>query len=61
MKSKASSIIKGVGIGMAVGGATAMIGSTMMGKPSKRITKKNTAKAMRTVGQIIDNIQYMMK
>ena len=34
MKKKASAVIKGVGIGMIAGGATAVAGSMMMGSGS---------------------------
>ncbi|MCL2509315.1 MAG: hypothetical protein FWF05_09085 [Oscillospiraceae bacterium] len=63
-KSRASSIIKGVGIGMTIGGVSAMIGSNMVGRSSsmtKKNGKKSAAKAIKTVSDMLDNIQYMMK
>jgi len=60
MKNRGS-LMKGIGIGMAVGGITGLVGSSLMSKPAKRQTKRNVTKAMRTVGEMIDSIQYMLK
>ena len=59
MKVQSSSIAKGMAIGLAVGGATAMIGSAMMNKPTRKKAKKNAARAMKTVGNIVDNMSSM--
>ena len=59
MKNK-SSVMKGIGIGMAVGGIAGMVGSAMMGKPARRQSKKNVAKAMRTIGDMMDSIRGMI-
>ena len=60
-KSGSSSIAKSIGIGMALGGITGAVGSTVMGRGSMKSSKKTAAKAIRTVSDVLDNIQYMMK
>jgi len=63
-KSRTSSIMKGVGIGMTIGGVSAMIGGNMMSRGksmTKKNSKKSAAKAIKTVSDMLDNIQYMMK
>ena len=53
MKNTTSSIMKGVGVGMLVGGATALIGGSMKG--SKKINYKKMAnKAMKTANNLMD-------
>jgi len=56
-----ATILKVVGIGMAVGGTAALLSNSLMSRPAKRLTKKNTAKVMKTIGEVLDNIQYMIK
>ncbi|MEG1887697.1 MAG: hypothetical protein RR177_06160 [Oscillospiraceae bacterium] len=51
--------VKGVGAGMAAGAVMAVVGSTMIKK--KKSFSKTTGKAVRVVGDIMDNIQTMMK
>ncbi len=36
--------MKGIGIGMAVGGITGLVGSSLMSKPAKRQTKRNVTR-----------------
>ena len=53
MKSTTSSIMKGIGVGMLVGGATALIGGTM--KSSKKMNyKKRAHKAIKTANNLMD-------
>ncbi len=53
MKTSTSSIMKGVGVGMLVGGATAVIGGMMKG--SKKMNfKKMANKAMKTANDLMD-------
>lgn len=53
--------IKGIGLGVAVGSATALIGSSFMNGTSKRKIKKNANKALRTMSDIVGNAQSMMR
>ena len=59
-------IVKGVGLGIAAGAAVAAVSSKMMqGKKSAKARskemRKNTAKAVHTVGQLIDGVEHMLK
>ena len=51
----------GMGIGLAVGGTGAFIGSTMMSGSTKRMLKKKAAKTFKTMESLMDDIQYMFK
>ena len=51
--------VKGVGAGMVAGVAVAAT-SKMLMKNNKGV-KKNAGKAIRAVGDLIENVQYMMK
>lgn len=59
MKSQTTSMAKGLAAGLAVGAAAAMIGSRGL-KNSKHSTKKKVNAAMKSVGNIIDNVSSMM-
>ena len=53
-------IVKGVGLGIAAGAAVAAVSSKMMsGKKSAKA--RTTAKAVHTVGQLIDGVESMLK
>lgn len=53
-----SAVSKGVAVGAVVGTAAYM----MKAKKSKgRIMKKNATKAMKTIGNVMENVAYMMK
>lgn len=59
-------IMKGVGLGIAAGAAVAAVSSKMMeGKKSAKARTKemrrSTAKAVHTVGQLIDGVESMLK
>lgn len=56
---KTMSFIRGVGTGLAAGAVIATVGRNMM-KNRKNFAKK-TGKAMRAVGDFVENIQYMIK
>lgn len=58
MKKKASAVIKGVGIGMIAGGATAVAGSMMMSSGSSHKYRKMANKAAKTAGDIMDSISH---
>ncbi|MBQ7548995.1 MAG: hypothetical protein IJT03_04745 [Clostridia bacterium] len=55
MKSKTSKVMTGVGVGMLVGGATALLGGKMMGDKSSGY-KKLAKKAVKTVEDFIDGM-----
>ena len=66
MYKQTMNIVKGVGLGIAAGAAVAAVSSKMM--QGKRSTKartkemrKNTAKAVHTMGQLIDGVENMLK
>ncbi len=58
---KMKSVITGLGIGMAVGGA-AGFGISAMGNPSaKKMYKKKAAKALKAMETMFDDMQDMFK
>ena len=66
MYKQTMNIVKGVGLGIAAGAAVAAVFSKMMqGKKSAKARskemRKNTAKAVHTVGQLIDGVEHMLK
>lgn len=59
-------IAKGIGLGIAAGAAVAAVSAKMMnGKKSAKARSKemrrSTAKAVHTVGQLIDGVEHMLK
>lgn len=60
MTSKTSDIAKGVGIAMAVGSTAAIIGSTMMNSSSRKM-KRTMNRAVKTVENIVGEINSVMK
>lgn len=56
---KNHSFLKGMGAGMAAGITVAAVGSAMV-KNNKGL-KKTASKALRAAGDVMENIQYMMK
>ncbi len=54
--SKSMSVVKGMGIGLAVGTAAVVAGSAMMSKSSKRACRKNAVKCMKTVEGMLDSM-----
>lgn len=61
MNGKNMSALKGVTLGLAIGGATAMVGKSMMGNSSKRKIKKGAKEAMKTMTDVVNSAQKMMK
>lgn len=55
MKSSTSSIMKGIGVGMLVGGATALISGSMWGSGKSKY-KKMAKKAVKSAEQFMDSI-----
>lgn len=55
MQKKTSSVIKTVGFGMLAGGATAAMGSLIMGTSNHKY-RKMMNKAAKTAGNVIDSI-----
>ena len=60
MMKSTMNMVKGVGIGMLAGAAVTVVGSQMM-KTYKKHLKKSACKAMKTVSDVLDNVQYMFK
>ena len=54
--SKSMSVMKGMGIGLAVGTAAAVIGSAMMTKSSKKACRKNAIKCMKSVENTLNSM-----
>lgn len=54
--SKSMSIMKGMGIGLAVGTAAAVVGSKMMTKSSRRACRKNAIKCMKSVEDVLNSM-----
>lgn len=55
-----TSAVKGMAIGMVTGAAAYVVGSKVIGTDKRKI-KKNMNKTVKAVGNVIDNIGYMMK
>ena len=58
--SKKMSIVKGMGIGLAVGTAAAMVSSKMMTKSGKKAFRKNAAKCMKSMEDVMNGISSSM-
>lgn len=59
MSKRTSAIITTACVGMAAGAAAYMISGSNSSKAKK--LKKSTGRALRQVGDFIDNVSYMMK
>lgn len=59
MQTKASSLIKGIGIGM-LSGAAVTVTTWALTKNSHNVTKGST-KVIKAVGEVVDGIQTMFK
>ena len=55
MKTKTANVVTGIGVGMLVGGATAILGSAVMGN-KKMNYKKLAQKAIKGAEDFMDNI-----
>ncbi len=61
MSSKNMSMVKGLGIGLAVGTVAAVASSKMMTRSGKKACRKSAAKCMKTVEGMLDNISMLTK
>ena len=61
MTMNMKSIMTGITVGMALGGATAYIKGAMAGSSMKKAYKKKAAKAAKTMGHMLDDVQYLFK
>ena len=59
--STISAVVKGVTAGAVVGTATYMITTAPSRKKQMSSAKKSAGKALRAVGNVIENVSYMMK
>lgn len=56
-----TTMMKGLGAAMAVGGTIAAVGASMTGKSAaKRKMKKTAAKAIRTMDTLLDGVQHFV-
>ena len=60
MKNNNMKFLKGMGAGMLAGMAVMSVG-TMMFKTNKKSISKTAGKTMKAVGNIAENISYMLK
>ena len=58
---KTSEIIAGMGIGIAAGGAAALLGTTMGSSAKRRKAKKSMAKAYKSMQNVLGDMSYMFK
>ncbi|MFI3140712.1 MAG: hypothetical protein R3Y27_00210 [Clostridia bacterium] len=58
---KMNNVMLGVGAAMAVGSVATMAGSMMTGSSTKKMYKKKANKAMKSMGNMMDDLQYMFK
>ena len=61
MQSSGTSMAKGIGVGIAVGTAAAVMGTKLMSGTSKRARKRAITKCMKTAEDVVDGISSMMK
>ena len=55
------SVVKGVGIGMAVGGATAYVRGMIKGSGVKRMAKKRAKTVMKAASDLMGDMKYMFR
>ncbi len=55
------SIMKGIGIGMAVGGASAYVKGMMRGSGVKKMAKKKMSVAMKAADGLMNDMKYMFR
>ena len=60
MKNKSMSFLKGMGAGMLAGMTAVSVGALML-KADKKSISKTAGKTMKAVGNIAENISYMLK
>lgn len=54
-------IIKGISIGMAVGGTMAYVKGMMAGSGMKRMARKKTKAMIKAAGDLMGDMKYMFK
>ena len=59
MSKETMSFVKGMGMGLAAGVVTTVVGKAVI--DNKKSLVKKTEKAVKTVGEIMDNINGMLK
>ena len=59
MRRGAARVMKGVGTGIAVGMVVGTVGTALL--KGNKGAKKKASRAIRAVGDVIDNVQYMMR
>jgi len=59
MARSRNNFVKGMGAGMAAGAVMAIVGTTMV--KNKKSISKTTGKAVKVVGDLMDDIQMFMK
>lgn len=59
MNHSGMNFVKGIGTGLAAGVVVSAVGVSMM--KNKKNLKKSAGKAARTVSNILDDVQYMLK
>ena len=55
------SIMKGIGIGMAVGGASAYVKGMVRGSGVKKMAKKKMSVAMKAADGLMNDMKYMFR
>lgn len=55
------SIVKGIGIGMAVGGASAYMRGMMKGSGMKKMARKKASMIMKAADTLMGDMKYMFK
>ena len=58
---KMKSVMTGIGIGMAVGGAAGLVTGAMSNPSTMKMYKKKASKALKAIENMFDDMQYMFK
>ena len=58
---KMKSVMTGIGIGMAVGGAAGLVTGAMSNPSAKKMYKKKATKALKAMENMFDDMQNMFK
>ena len=61
MYKQSMDFVRGVGTGLVAGAAIAAVGSSMMKNNNHNNLRRRANKTLRTVGDLMDNVQYMFK
>lgn len=61
MNRSTMNLVKGIVAGVAVGAAVGLISSKPIKHNKGSMIRKNTGKALRAMGNFIDNVSYMIK